>query len=347
MNWTPPLGRRQFMIATLHSRSAKISGLFLFALLLLLCFMASILLGAKAYSLNTLTDAYLSFDGSNDHLIIRQARVPRALIATVIGAGLAVAGTLMQALTRNPLASPSLFGINAGAALAIVVSVAFFQVSSMLGYMTVAFVGAALSAILVFILGAAGSGGMTPVKMTLAGAAITAFASSLTSGVLLGNNKAFDQVLFWLIGSIANRELEMLTTVLPYMTAAFIAAYAIAVPVNILTMGDDVARGLGQRTFLVKLIALAAIVLLAGGAVAVAGPISFIGIVIPHIGRYFVGTDHRWLIPYSAVLGAILLVSADIGARFLLAPSEVPVGALTALIGIPFFVFIARRGSYE
>jgi iron complex transport system permease protein len=335
------------MIASLHSRSAKISGLLLFILLLLLCVVASILLGVKAYSWSTLIDAYFRFDGSNDHLIIRQARVPRALIATVVGAGLAVAGALMQALTRNPLASPSLFGINAGAALSIVIAVAFFQVSSMLGYMSVAFIGAAITAIVVFVLGSAGAGGMTPVKMTLAGAAITAFASSLTTGVLLGNNKAFDQVLFWLIGSIANRELQMLTTALPYMAAAFIAAFAIAVPINVLTMGDDVARGLGQRTFLIKLIAAAAIVLLAGGAVAVAGPISFIGIVIPHIGRYFVGTDHRWLIPFSAVLGAILLVSADIGARFLLAPSEVPVGALTALIGIPFFVFIARRGSYE
>lgn len=334
------------MLAALHRPLHKTAGLALGILLLLSLLVASTLVGVKLYSWSTLTEAYTAFNGGNDHLILRTSRVPRALIAAAVGASLAVAGALMQALTRNPLASPSLFGLNAGAGLAIVVAASFFGAATMNAYMWIAFAGAAVSAFAVYTLGSSGRGGASPVNLTLAGAAITAFASSLMSGILLGNNKAFDQVLFWLVGSVANRELSMLTAVLPYLAAAGAAALIIAAPLNILMMGEDVAKGLGQRTALVKLVASCAVVLLAGGSVAIAGPIGFVGIVIPHIGRFFVGNDHRWLIPYCAVLGGILLVAADIASRFIVMPSEVPVGVLTAIIGVPFFVMIARRGHH-
>jgi iron complex transport system permease protein len=335
------------MFAALNRSSYKITGLLLGLFILTALLVASVLFGAKGYSLHTLVEAYSSFNGGNEHLILRTSRVPRALIAAVVGASLAVAGALMQALTRNPLASPSLFGINAGAGLAIVIAVAWFSAATMTQYMWFAFIGAALTSASVYLLGAAGSGGAAPVNLTLAGAAIAAFAASLTSGILLGNNKAFDQVLFWLVGSVADRELSMLGAVLPYVAAGMIVAFSIGRPLNILAMGDDVAASLGQNTALVKLAVAASVVVLAGGSVAVAGPISFVGIVIPHIARSLVGTDHRWLLPYCAVLGGILLVGADIASRFILMPSEVPVGALTALIGVPFFVVLARRDRFE
>ncbi|KIL37849.1 iron ABC transporter [Gordoniibacillus kamchatkensis] len=334
------------MVALLDRPSYKIAVLLLSVAFLAVCMTASVMFGAKAYGLSTLQSAFSAFDGSDAHLIIRTSRVPRAAIAAVVGAALAVAGALMQALTRNPLASPSLFGVNAGAGLALVVAVALFGFPGLGQSVWIAFAGAALSAAAVYALGSGGRAGPAPVNMTLAGAAIAAFASSLTSGVLLGSDKALDQVLFWLVGSVAGRELAMLTAVLPYIAVGFVAAFALASPLNVLAMGEDVAVSLGQRTAAVKLVAAAAVVVLAGGAVAVAGPIGFIGIVIPHIARHLVGRDHHWLLPYCAVLGAILLVAADLGSRFLLMPSEVPVGVLTAIIGVPFFVLIARRGRY-
>ncbi|PUA34908.1 iron ABC transporter [Paenibacillus elgii] len=329
----------------LHRRSSKIIGLIAALVLLALAMAASIMFGLNYYSWDRVIASYTQFDGSNEHIIIQTARVPRALIAAAVGAGLAVAGALMQAITRNPLASPSIFGVNAGAAFAIVLSVALFDVSGMTQYTWIAFLGAAVSAGGVYFLGSIGRDGLTPIKITLAGSAVTAFFASLTQGILLGSGKAFDQVLFWLVGSVAGRTMEMLIAVLPYMLAALIGALILSPQINVLAMGEDVAKGLGQRTLLVKAAAAVVIVLLAGGAVSVAGPVVFVGIIVPHIVRYLVGIDHRWLIPYCAVLGALLLVSADVGARFIAMPKEVPVGVTTALIGVPFFVYIARKGG--
>jgi iron complex transport system permease protein len=334
------------MISILASDKWKWIGLAAAAAIFICFFISNILFGLTNYSWQSVINAYLHFDGSNAHLIIKAARVPRALIAAAVGASLAVAGALMQALTRNPLASPGIFGVNAGAALFIVAGVTLFNMSSAAEYAAVAFIGAGVVAAFILALGSLGRGGMTPVKITLAGAAIAAFASSITQGVLLVNGKAFDQVLYWLVGSVAGRDLSMLIPVVPYIAAAGVAAIFIAKPINILIMGEDVARGLGQRTVLVKLAASVIIVLLAGGSVAVAGPIGFIGIIIPHIARYFVGNDHRWLLPYCAVMGAILLLAADLAARFVLMPKELPVGVLTALLGVPFFIAIARRRNY-
>ncbi|MDO3679929.1 FecCD family ABC transporter permease [Paenibacillus ehimensis] len=329
----------------LHRRSSKIIGLIAALVLLALAMAASIMFGLNYYSWDRVIASYTQFDGSNDHIIIQTARVPRALIAAAVGASLAVAGALMQAITRNPLASPSIFGVNAGAAFAIVLSVALFDVSGMTRYTWIAFLGAAVSAGGVYFLGSIGRDGLTPIKITLAGSAVTAFFASLTQGILLGSGKAFDQVLFWLVGSVAGRTMEMLNAVLPYMLVALAGALLLSPQINVLAMGEDVAKGLGQRTLLVKAAAAVVIVLLAGGAVSVAGPVVFVGIIVPHIVRYLVGIDHRWLLPYCAVVGALLLVSADVGARFIAMPKEVPVGVTTALIGVPFFVYIARKGG--
>ncbi|MDF2961434.1 MAG: transport system permease protein [Paenibacillus sp.] len=333
------------MNAILRSKQSKITGLLIFFLICTLSMISSIMFGIKTYSLPSVLDAYLHFNGSSEHLIIQSARVPRALIAAVVGASLAVAGALMQAVTRNPLASPSLFGVNAGAAFLIVLTVAYMEAATEnIPLVWIAFAGATFSAGVVYVMGSIGRDGMTPVKITLAGSAVSAFFASLTQGILLTNGKAFDQVLIWLVGSVAGRELHMLTAVAPYIAAALAGALILSPHINVLAMGDDVAKGLGQRTVFIKLAAAAAVILLAGGSVAAAGPIVFVGIIIPHIARFLVGPDHRWLIPYCAVLGAILLLTADIGARFIVMPKEVPVGVVTALIGVPFFVYIARKG---
>ncbi len=272
-------------------------------------------------------------------------RVPRALIAVAAGGSLAVAGALMQVITRNPIASPSLFGINSGAAFMVVIASGWLGISGMQSLTLFALLGAAISGSIVFYLGSIGRDGMTPIKITLAGASIAAFFHSMTQGYMLTNGKMFDQVLVWLVGSVAGRDMSMLINVLPYLFIGFIIAISLSRHLNVLLMGDDVAQTLGQRTALIKSLASVAVILLAGGSVAVAGPIAFVGIIIPHIVRYLVGNDYRWVIPYSAVLGGILLVTADIGARYIAMPKEIPVGVMTAILGVPFFVYIARKGK--
>jgi iron complex transport system permease protein len=329
------------MLATNRKRSI---GLFLLCLLLLISIWMSIIYGYTDTSWKNAIEAFTNNNGSNAHIIIETVRLPRALIAAAVGSSLAMAGALMQALTKNPLASPGIFGINAGAGFFVVLFVTFFQVHSLQMLTWLAFSGAALAAVIVFVISAVGKDGATPLKLTLAGAAVAALFASLTQGMLAANEKALDEVLFWLAGSVAGRKLEMLTAVLPYFIVGWIGSLLLAQKVNILMMGDDVAKGLGQRTNAVKIGVALLVVLLAGSSVAVAGPIGFIGIIVPHIVRALVGVDHRWVLPYCALIGAILLVAADIGARYILMPREVPVGIVTAFLGVPFFVYIARRG---
>lgn len=325
-----------------RSPSLFITGLAVSLVLLLLCLFASITLGAADISLAQVLAAFTAFDGSTEHLIIRTVRVPRALIATMVGAALAVAGSLMQGLTRNPLASPSILGINAGAALAVVTAVAFFRVSSLVVYAWFAFLGAGMAAVVVYWLGSIGRSGLTPLKLTVAGAAISALLSSLTTGVLILNQRTLDEIRFWLAGSVAGRDLDLLLQVLPYLVIGLGVALLMGGQITILSLGEDVAKGLGQRTAWIKLTSAVLVVFLAGSAVAVAGPIGFVGLVVPHIVRFLVGTDYRWILPYSAIFGAILLLGADVAARLVIKPQELPVGVMTALVGAPFFIYLAR-----
>ncbi len=328
----------------LKSNYQKSIGLIVGFLLLLLLFCGSLVFGYANTNLKTVYDAFTSFNGTNEHIIVYEVRLPRALIGATVGASLALAGAIMQALTKNPLASPSVFGINAGAGFFIVVAVTFFYVNSYQGLTLVAFAGAAVSAFIVYFVGSFGREGLTPMKLTLAGAAMAALFSSLTQGLLVVNEAALDQVLFWLAGSIQGRNLESLNTVLPYILPAIMISLVLSRKINVLTMGEDVAKGLGQRTGFVKLTGALLVILLGGGAVAAAGPIAFIGIVIPHFSRFIVGNDYRWIFPYCIVLGGSLLIFADTLARYVVMPEEVPVGVMTAFIGTPFFIYIARRG---
>jgi len=335
------------MALRLHSRRRRLAGLGAGFVLLLIGVLVSILYGIHLFDLKDLWQAYTQFDGSDAHIIIRNSRVPRALIAAAVGASLAIAGAIMQVLTKNPLASPSIFGINSGAVLFIVISLAVLGSSlTMNGMVWIALAGAATTSLLVFTLGMQGRSGFEPIKLTLAGASVAAFASSLSSGLMLVNKESLDSALFWMVGSISGRQLTHLFIVLPYMLLGWVLALLLAGTLNVMALGDDSARGLGQRMMLIRGVSVLAVVLLAGSSVAVAGPIAFIGLIVPHLCRYVFGNDYRWLLPFCALVGAILLVFADIASRFILMPKEVPVGVATALIGVPFLIYVARRSKH-
>jgi len=329
----------------LKDNFSKTIALIVGTLLLLLCVGISIVYGYANTSIQTTIDSFTQFNHSNEHIIIQNVRIPRALIAACVGASLAITGVLMQTLTKNPLASPGILGINAGAGFAVVFAMIFFHVSSLQAFAWIAFLGAAIAALSVYAISSAGRDAVTPVKITLAGAAISALFASFTQGLLATNEAALEQVLFWLAGSVQGRKLEILLSVLPYLVIGWIGALLISSKMNILALGDDVARGLGLPLGLMKLMVGIIVILLAGGSVAIAGPIGFVGIVVPHFARKFVGTDHRWLIPMAALLGGILLLIADVAARYIILPQEVPVGVMTAMIGTPFFIFLARKGG--
>ncbi|MDM5292513.1 iron ABC transporter permease [Peribacillus simplex] len=322
----------------------KWMGLFITILLLLFLLCSSIVYGYTNTTWQMAIDAFTHFNGTNEHIVIQSVRLPRALIASAIGASLAISGVLMQTLTKNPLASPDIFGVNAGAGLAVVTGVTVFGISNLQVFTWLSFIGAAIAAISIYMIGSMGRGGLTPMKLTLAGAAMTAMVSSLTQGLLVSNEALLEQVLFWLAGSVSGRSLDNLMAVLPYLTVGWGIALVVSGKMNVLSMGEDVAKGLGLNIVFLKIVLGLAIILLAGGSVAVAGPIGFIGIVVPHLTRSIVGIDHRWLIPFSGLFGAVLLITADIISRYILMPREVPVGVMTAIIGTPFFIYIARKG---
>lgn len=313
-----------------------------FALLFFIC--ASIVYGYTDTTWKMAWDAFQNNNGSNEHLVIETVRLPRALIAAAVGSSLAIAGVLMQSLTKNPLASPDIFGVNAGAGFAVVIGVTVFSMGDLQAIAWVAFLGAAIATVGVYAIGSFGREGLTPIKITLAGAAISAMFASFTQGFLVIDEAALEQVLFWLAGSVQGRKLEILTSVLPYLIIGWLGALLIASKMNVLSMGEDVAKGLGLHTGLLKIGIGVIIILLSGGSVAIAGPIGFIGIVIPNITRAIVGIDHRWVIPMAGLLGGVLLLAADILARYVIMPQEVPVGVMTAIIGTPFFIYIARKG---
>lgn len=323
--------------------AALIIGVFIAFIVMVL----SVVLGYTDTSLSMAIEAYTAFNGSNEHLIIQLSRVPRALVGMAVGISLGIAGVLMQALTRNPIASPDIFGVNAGAGFFIVFGVTFLGITSIQQFMWIGFLGAAVASGLAYALGSAGRGGLTPVKLTLAGAVMAALFASLTQGMLVTNEKALDEVLFWLAGSVEGRKLSMLAAVMPALLIAWVVSMLLSRQLNAFALGEDVAVSLGQKTMIFKFAAALMVVLLAGGSVAIAGPISFIGIVVPHFARYLVGSDHRWIIPFSALTGGIMLVLADIGARYIIMPEEAPVGVVTALLGTPFFIYIVRKGIFQ
>ncbi|AFZ01591.1 FecCD family ABC transporter permease [Calothrix sp. PCC 6303] len=319
-----------------------IIGLVVALLILLTSLIFSVTLGAAKIPLDAILQSFLSFDASREHLIIRTVRLPRSLLAMVVGASISVAGALMQGVTRNPLADPGILGVSSGAAFSVVMAIFLLGASTQGVYIWYAFLGAGITAFSVYFLASLGRGGATPLNLTIAGAAISSLLASLTSGVLIVSQRTLEEIKFWLAGSLAGTDTSIILQVLPYVCIGMILALAISRQVTILSLGEDIAKGLGQQTTWVKIAAVICVLLLDGSAVAVAGAIGFLGLVVPHIVRFVVGVDYRWIIPYSALFGAILLLVADILGRLVIQPQEVPVGIMTALIGAPFFVYLAK-----
>ncbi|MEO9337813.1 iron ABC transporter permease [Mesorhizobium sp. SB112] len=270
-------------------------------------------------------------------------RIPRTLLAVLAGAALGLAGAIMQGVTRNPLADPGILGVNMGASLAVVVGVAWFNISSANAYIFVAIFGAGAAAVFVYTIGSLGRGGATPLKLALAGAATSVAFSSLVIAVVLPRNDIAGGIRAWQIGGVGGATFDRISHVLPFLAVGFIISLMSARKLNSLALGDELAAGLGERVALARATAAFGAMLLCGATTAVCGPIGFLGLIVPHLCRLLIGVDHRWLLPFSALSGACLLLAADIVGRIIARPAELDVGIVTALIGAPFFIWIVRR----
>ncbi len=341
-SWEPSArtGGRRTLVS---GRPGRFAGLVCATAVLAGVTLLSIAYGAKPLPLARVVEALVAFDGSNDHLIVRSLRLPRTVIGIGVGAALGLAGAVMQGVTRNPLADPGILGVNAGASLFVVIAIYFFGVGSLGGYVWFAFAGAAVVSVTVYGLGSLGRDGATPVKLALAGAAMAALLGSLTTAVLLVDVATLDQYRFWVVGSIAGRDAAVAGQVAPFLVAGGILALVSSRSLNSMSLGDDIARSLGVRVGFARGISATAVVLLCGAATAAAGPIAFVGLTVPHVARAICGPDYRWILPYSAVLAAGLLLGADVVGRVIARPGEVQVGIVTALVGAPFFVALVRR----
>ncbi|MFF2083274.1 FecCD family ABC transporter permease [Nocardia sp. NPDC058176] len=304
---------------------------------------ASILIGSHPLTLDQAFAAFTDFQGTDSDRVVRYIRLPRTLAGLLAGVALALAGVVMQGLTRNPLAGPGLLGINAGASLAIVLAMGALSLTDPAGFVWFAFLGAAVAAVFVYVLGSLGFGGATPVKLALAGAAFTALCGSITTAITLLDRTTFDNFRFWVVGSLSRADTESVWAIAPFIAVGAVLAVAVTRPLNAIAIGDDLARTLGTRLVAVRATGAAGVVLLAGSAVAIAGPIAFVGLVIPHIARALVGHDYRWVLVWSAVLGPTLLLLADILGRIVARPQEIQVGIITAFAGAPFFLYLVRN----
>jgi len=303
----------------------------------------AISVGAADIDLRTVWEAISQYDPNIvDHQIIVDIRIPREISAALVGASFAVAGAIMQGMTRNPLADSGLLGLNSGASLLLAICFAYFPAISFMGLMLFSFLGAGIGALLVFGVAFLVKGGVSPLRLTLAGAAISAFLGALAQGVALHANVAKD-LLFWSTGGVAVSTWEEIKIMAPIILLSLVVTLLISKQITILSFGSEVSTGLGQNTSFIKIIAIILVLILAGTAVATVGAIAFVGLIVPHIVRFFVGMDYRWVIPGSALVGALLLVIADIVSRTINPPFETPIGAIISLVSVPFFIYLTTK----
>ncbi|WP_326825140.1 FecCD family ABC transporter permease [Streptosporangium sp. NBC_01756] len=311
---------------------------------LLVTIVLSFAIGAKPVPLNDVWHALTGPTGTENDIVIRSLRIPRTAVGVLAGIALGVAGALMQGHTRNPLADPGLLGVTQGAAFAMVLSIIVLGVTNLYGYIWFGLAGALVASVGVFALGMAGGrGAPTPVTLALAGTAVSAFLYALTSALVLMDQQAMDVFRFWQSGSIAGRGTDVVWQVLPFIAAGLVLAMVNAPGLNALSLGEDVARSLGQNVTLTRTVGVTAITLLSGASVAACGALAFLGLMVPHLARPLSGPDHRWLLPYSGLIGAAALLGADVVGRMVARPGELEVGVVLALLGAPFFVALVRR----
>ncbi|WCD87257.1 putative siderophore transport system permease protein YfiZ [Streptomyces xanthophaeus] len=310
---------------------------------LVLVSLVSVWVGSRGIPFASTWDLLWNPDGSQASVIVHEYRIPRTVLGVLVGTALGLSGALMQALTRNPLADPGLLGVNLGASSGVVVAIAFVGVASPLGYVWFALAGAAAASVGVYLLGSSGRKLATPDRLVVAGAAVTAVLYAFNWAVLLFDPEAFDQFRFWTVGSLAGRYYDIVLLVLPFVGVGLVVAFLLAPSLNALAMGDQMGRSLGVNVGRTRVLAAVAVMLLCGAATAAVGPISFVGLAVPHVARFIVGADQRWVFAYSMVLAPVLLVGSDVLGRVLGAPGEVQVGIVTAFIGAPLFIALCRR----
>ena len=325
-------------------RTRRVLGLVAALITLIVVIAASLAIGARDMPLSEVLVAFFAPNGSDDQLVVLELRLPRTVLGILVGMGLCLAGGLIQALTRNPLADPGILGVNAGASLAITIGVAFFGISSITGYIWFAFGGALIATVGVYIIGSAGrSRSVDPIRLTLAGVAVAAVLTGLTKAILLTNERAFDAFRSWDVGAIAGRDFDTISAILPFIVIGTVLALALSHSLNAVALGDDLAASLGTSVNRTRVLSILAVTLLAGAATAAAGPIGFIGLMIPHIARWIVGPDQRWILGYSVVLSPILLLASDVIGRVVMKPGELQVGVVTAFVGAPVLIALVRR----
>jgi iron complex transport system permease protein len=339
------LQKRICGFSRVSERQRRFWGLIAGLVVLLLAVFASLVLGSRSISLaDTVQALWMPDLQNNEHMIIRELRVPRTIIAILVGLALGVAGAVMQAVTRNPLAEPGLLGINAGAAIAVILGIVAFNLTSVSQYVWFAFAGAGLAGVAVFFLGQERHAGTNPVRLVLAGAGISVVLASVT-GILIINapTSVLDQFRHWSAGSVEGRGYDVIAILAVSIAAGLIAAFSIAGRLNALALGKELGAALGVDVYRTWFLSCLSVMLLAGAATAGAGPIGFVGLVAPHLARIVVGPNYRWILPYSALFAAILLLGADIIGRVIAAPSEIAAGIVSMLLGGPFFIFVVRR----
>lgn len=310
---------------------------------LLLAVLLSLAVGARPIAPAEVFDALLHGGRSDAAEVVRNLRVPRTVIGLMVGVALGLAGTVLQGITRNPIADPGILGISQGASVGVVLAIAYAGIHTLTGYVWFAFAGAALASVAVYAIASSGRGGATPVKLALGGAAINALLVSVTMAVLTTKAAALDEFRFWQVGSVAGRDAEVVGQIWPFLLVGVVLVASVARGLDALALGEDVAKGLGQNVATVRIVGGVGATVLTGVGVAAAGPIAFIGLAVPHIARAIVGSDHRWVLPMAALIGPVMLLVSDVIGRVVFPPSEVPAGVMTALIGVPFLVALVRR----
>ena len=327
-----------------HGPGARVAGLVVAGAALILAAIASLAVGSRAIDPVTVLTALTAYDDANPlHLMVLELRVPRTLLGILVGAALAVCGALIQAFTRNPLADPGILGVNAGASFAVTFAVGVLGLHTPGGYVPFALLGALLLTVLVYALGSFGPSGATPLKLTLAGVALGAAFTGFTTAIVLQNHSTLQVMRFWGVGSIGGRTLDQLEWAVPLIAVGLLIGLLCARSLNALALGDDLAQALGARIRVTRIMVIIAVTLLAGTCVAAAGPIAFVGIMIPHMVRWFTGPDQRWVLATSMLVGPVFLLLADVLGRVVLPNGELRVGIVTGILGAPVLIALVRR----